>query len=222
MPPLAPLLPNRPTTITALDQPHTLLQFHVFTILQIHRKQANCRSTAPLKPITNLSPAYSLPTAFFPQRPPLPQSPIPILTHFTIQPLRLHWHLFSPTAPQPSQPLTNHTHPITVSRFYDFANSQKTSTLPINRPIKAYYKPITSLFIANSLFPPTPSITPIPHSNFDAFHNPTFTPPLAPLLPNRPTTITALDQPHTPYYSFTFLRFCKFTENKHTADQPPH
>ncbi|WP_375636902.1 MULTISPECIES: hypothetical protein [unclassified Bartonella] len=27
------------TTITALDQPHALLQFHVFTILQIHRKQ---------------------------------------------------------------------------------------------------------------------------------------------------------------------------------------
>ncbi|WP_375670055.1 hypothetical protein, partial [Bartonella sp. CL29QHWL] len=25
-----------------------------------------------------------------------------------------------------------------VPRFYDFANSQKTSKLPINRPIKAY------------------------------------------------------------------------------------
>ncbi len=76
-----------PTTITALKQPHTLLQFHVFTILQIHRKQANCRSTAPLKPII-------------------------------------------------------------------------------------------SLFIAINPFPPTPSILPIPHSNFDAFHNPAFTPPL--------------------------------------------
>ncbi|WP_375680336.1 MULTISPECIES: hypothetical protein [unclassified Bartonella] len=68
-------------------------------------------------------------------------------------------------SPQPSQPLSNHTHHFTVSRFYDFANSQKTSKLPINSPIKAYtslspayYKPTISLFIAISLFPPEISV----------------------------------------------------------------
>ncbi|WP_375660983.1 hypothetical protein [Bartonella sp. CL71SXKL] len=37
---MAPSSPHiLPTTLTALEQPHTLLQFHAFTILQIHRKQ---------------------------------------------------------------------------------------------------------------------------------------------------------------------------------------
>ncbi|WP_375677350.1 hypothetical protein, partial [Bartonella sp. AS69XJJH] len=98
-------------------------------------------------------------------------SPIPILTHFTIQPL--HWH---PLYPKHLKTLTALHQPqipaITVPRFYDFANSQKTSKLPINRPIEIYHKSITDLspayylpinehqpFSPNTLHSPIPILT---------------------------------------------------------------
>ncbi len=121
MPPLAPLLPKRSTILTALDQPHTpyysstFLRFYKFT--ENNKLPINSPIEAYHKPITHHQP--------FP--PNALHSPILILTHCTIQPLCLHWHLFSPSAPQSSQPLINHTHAITVPRFYDFTNSQKTT-----------------------------------------------------------------------------------------------
>ncbi|WP_375693091.1 MULTISPECIES: hypothetical protein, partial [unclassified Bartonella] len=76
-----------------------------------------------------------------------------------------------------------------VSRFYDFANSQKTTKLPINRPIKAYtsllqtyHQPIH----CHQPFSPNALHSHFPHFNFDALHNPTFTPPLAPSSPQPP------------------------------------
>ncbi len=92
------------------------------------------------------------------------------MTHFTIQPLRLHWHPLLLNRPTTLTALDQpYILDFTVPRFYDFANSQKTRKLLI-----------TSLLIDISYFHQTPL-----HFN-DAFHNPTFTPPLAPSSPQPP------------------------------------
>ncbi|WP_375644500.1 MULTISPECIES: hypothetical protein [unclassified Bartonella] len=65
------------------------------------------------------------------------------MTHFTIQPLRLHCPPLLLNRPTTLTALNQpHILDFTVPRFYDFANSQKTSKPPINNPIEAYYKPI--------------------------------------------------------------------------------
>ncbi len=142
------------------------------------------------------------------------------MTHFTIQPL--HWHPLYPNRPKT---LTAFHQPqilaFTVPRFYDFVNSQKKSKLPINSPIETYHKSITDLspayYLTSALFTKRP---PFPHSN-DAFYNPA--PPLAPSLPQPPQNPHSSSPTTNPcLYSSTFLRFCKFTENKQTADKQPH
>ncbi len=126
---------------------------------------------------------------------PIPQSPIP-MTHCTIQPLHLHWHPLLPiSSPQPSRLLSNHT-PFYSSTFLRFCKFTENNKLPINRPIKAYtslspayYKPIISLFIANSPFPPTPSIPPIPHSHIPILTHCTI----------QPSSIGTLFTPYPPH-----------------------
>ncbi|WP_375629976.1 hypothetical protein, partial [Bartonella sp. TT67HLJMS] len=66
-------------------------------------------------------------SAIFTKLPPIP------MTHFTIQPLRLHWHPLLLNRPTTLTALDQpHILAITVPRFYDFANSQKTRKLLIN------------------------------------------------------------------------------------------
>ncbi len=213
MAPLLPISAPQPSQpLTNHTRPITVSRFYDFANSQ---KTSKLPINSPIKayhqPITNLSPAYSLPTALFPQRPPFPHSNFDALHNPTI----LHWHLFSPTAPQPSQPLTNHTHHFTVTRFYDFANSQKTSKLPINRPIKAYHQPIhcQQPFSPNALHSPIPILT---HCTIQPLRLHWYL--FSPTAPQPSRLLTN----HTPYYSFTFLRFCKFTENNKTSDKQPH
>ncbi len=135
------------------------------------------------------------------------------MTHFTIQPL--HWHPLYPNRPKTltafHQP---HIPAITVPRFYDFINSQKKRKLPINSPIETYHQPITNLSLTyhqpiTCHQPFSPNAL---HFN-DAFHNPTFTPPLAPSSPQPPQNPHGFSPTtHPSLYSYTFLRFCKFTE----------
>ncbi|WP_375670208.1 hypothetical protein, partial [Bartonella sp. PS7NMGDW] len=96
------------------------------------------------QPITNLSLTYHQPiTCHQPFSPNALHFPIP-MTHFTIQPL--HWLPLYPNRPKTLTVLHQPQIPaITVTRFYDFANSQKARKLPINSPIETYHQPITNL-----------------------------------------------------------------------------
>ncbi|WP_375625329.1 hypothetical protein [Bartonella sp. MU37NMGALS] len=120
------------------------------------------------------------------------------MTHFTIQPL--HWHPLYPNRPKTLTAL--HQPQIlafTVPRFYDFANSQKTSKLPINSPIETYHQPITchQPFSPNALHFPIP----MTHFTIQPLH-------WHPLYPNRPKTLTAFHQPQI--LAFTVPRFYDF------------
>ncbi len=196
MPPLAPLLPKRSTILTALDQPHTryysstFLRFYKFT--ENNKLPINSPIEAYHKPITYHHP-------FSPNALHSPHSNFNALHNPTFMPP------LAPLLPKRSTILTALDQPhtryysSTFLRFYKFTENNK---LPINSPIEAYHKPITYHH------PFSPNALHSPHSNFDALHNPTFMPPLAPLLPKRSTILTALDQPHPllQFHIFTILQ----------------
>ncbi len=179
-----------------------------------------------------------MPSTLFPQRPPFP--------HFNFD--ALHNPTFTPplapflpiSSPQPSRLLSNHT-PFYSSTFLRFCKFTENNKLPINRPIKTYtsllqtyHQPIhcQQPFSPNALHSPIPPTRPPFLHSPNALHFPipilthcTIQPlclhwhPLLPISSPQPSRLLSN---HTPYYSFTFLRFCKFTENNKTADKPPH
>ncbi|WP_375641358.1 hypothetical protein, partial [Bartonella sp. AA168HLJHH] len=190
------------------------------------QKTTNFRSTAPLKPIQAYHKPIHCHQPFSPNALHYPNSPLPhsnfdALHNPTITPPLAPFLPIS--SPQPSRLLSNHTpfYSFTFLRFCKFTENNK---LPINRPIKAYYKPIQAYSLPHQPFSPNalhyPN-SPLPHSNFDALHNPTITPPLAPFLPKRPTTLTALDQPH-PLLQFHVFTILQIHRKQQTSDQLPH
>ncbi len=159
--PLLPISSPQPSRLLSNHTPFyssTFLRFCKFT--ENNKLPINRPIKAYHQPIHCHQP-FS-PNALHSSIPPLPHSNFDAFHNPTI----LHWHPLLPiSSPQPSRLLSNHTPAFTVPRFYDFANSQKTSKLPINRPIKAYHQPITNLppaySLPSTLFSQRP---PFPHS----------------------------------------------------------
>ncbi len=151
-------------------------------------------------------------SALFTQRPPFPHSnfdafynPAPPLAPSLSQPPQ-NPHGFSPTTHL-------RLYSSTFLRFCKLTEKKKTSDKQPQHTTSlspAYYLP-------PALFTKRP---PFPHSNFDAFYNPA--PPLAPSLSQPPQNPHGFSPTtHPSHYSYTFLRFCKFTEKKKTSDKQP-
>ncbi len=156
-----------------------------------------------------------------PHTPSPPQNaPIP-KRHFTLQPSRLPLAPFSSQVPHNqhgfSPPPTSL--PFTVPRFYDFANSQKTSKLPINNPFETYHQPITSLLQA--YYQPINEHQPFSQNAPIPMRHSTLQPSrlsLAPSSPQVPHNRHSFSPPH--FLAFTVPRFYDFANSQKTSKLP--